>query len=255
MQGREYIHIAPSILSADFGKLAEEAKRIERAGADAIHVDIMDGHFVPNLSFGHQVLSALDRATSLWMDVHLMVDRPEDYVDRLVKSGADSITFHVETVHDAEGLLSHIRSCGLEVGLAFCPETELCLTPALLEQCDQLLIMTVHPGFSGQRFLKGPLEKIKTAREMCCRLPIHRKRKTLSPKNASQASPFNIQVDGGIDEITAPLCIKAGANHLVSGSYLFDQGEKGDDLAYKLHKLRCCGDTFRRKRRSENNGD
>ena len=139
--------IEPSILSGDFGVLAEEAKRVEQAGADAIHIDIMDGHFVPNLTLGPRAVSAINRATDLFLDIHIMIYNPFDYVERLVEAGADRITFHFEATEDVDEVLAYIRKCNIEAGLAFRPETSFSFIPRFLDKCDMILIMTVNPGF------------------------------------------------------------------------------------------------------------
>jgi ribulose-phosphate 3-epimerase len=220
--------IEPSLLSADFGRLAEEAKRAEDSGADALHLDIMDGHFVPNLTIGPRAVSAVNRATSLFLDVHLMVYNPFDYVERFVEAGADRITFHLEATEDVEDTLNYIRRCRVEAGLAFCPETSESLIPKYLDKCDLILLMTVNPGFGGQEFLPEVLQKIEFTRSLCTRLNIRKGGKV--PQSGPQVGkkgeadilpPFDIQVDGGINLETAERCIGAGANVLVSGTYLF----------------------------------
>ena len=216
------IYIEPSIFAADFGHLADEAKRIEQAGADAIHFDIMDGHFVPNLSLSPKGLAAINRATDLYLDVHIMVYNPYDYIERLVENGADCITFHMEATEDVEDTLSYIRKCSVHAGLAFCPETSENLIPKYLDKCDKMLLMTVHPGFGGQHFISEVLDKVKFARDLCNKLNIRKGGKV--PKQGETLLPFDIQVDGGIDDKTASQAIKAGANHLVAGTYLFEGG-------------------------------
>ncbi len=233
------IRVEPSILSGDFGCLSDEAKRIADAGADAIHVDIMDGHFVPNLTFGPKALAAINRATDLFIDVHIMVYNPFDYIEKLVESGADCITFHFEATEEVEETLAYIRRCNVKAGLAFCPETSESMIPKYLNKCDLLLLMTVNPGFGGQSFIKKVLKKIQFTRDLCDRFEIKQGGVQISesmPHDAPERKlpPFDIQVDGGIDQITAPLCIKAGANVLVSGTYMF----KGDQMAKKIQKFK-----------------
>lgn len=236
MPNKHPIYVEPSIFAADFGHLADEAKRIEDAGADAIHFDIMDGHFVPNLSLSPRALAAVNRATDLFLDVHIMVYQPFEYVERLIESGADCITFHVEATEDVEDTLNYIRKCNVKAGLAFCPETSESLIPKYLDKCDKILLMTVHPGFGGQSFISDVLDKIRFTRDICNRLDIRQGGKVPKDEHAPENAlpPFDIQVDGGIDDKTAPLCIEAGANHLVAGTYLF----KGDQMAEKLAGLR-----------------
>src|SRR5438105_2999665 len=159
------IQIFPSILSGDFGKLAEEAKRIEASRADGIHLDIMDGHFVPNLTFGPQAVAAIRKATSLFLDVHLMIYNPFDFVEAFASAGADRITFHFEATEDVEDTLQFIRRCGKKAGLSFRPETSFSMIPKYITQCDMVLIMTVSPGFGGQEFMSDMMEKIRLTRE------------------------------------------------------------------------------------------
>ena len=236
MKQKKHIHIEPSIFAADFGKLADEAKRIEDAGADAIHFDIMDGHFVPNLSLSPTALGAVNRATELFLDVHIMVYQPFDYIERLVENGADCITFHVEATEDVEDTLNFIRTCNVKAGLAFCPETSDSIIPKYLDKCDKILLMTVHPGFGGQSFIPEVLEKIRFTRDLCDKLNIRQGGKVPFDEDAPENNLpiFDIQVDGGVDDKTAPLCIEAGANHLVTGTYLF----KGGDMKEKIDGLR-----------------
>lgn len=236
MSSKPQLKIYPSIFAADFGKLADEAKRIEDAGADGIHVDLMDGHFVPNLSLSCKSLAAINKATKLFLDVHIMVYNPFDYIERLIESGADGITFHFEATEDVEDTLAYIRKCKVKAGLAFNPETSDSLIPKYLTKCDQILLMTVNPGFGGQKFLSEVVEKISFIREICKRLDIRQGGVAISETSTKQekALPgFDIQVDGGIDAMTAQECVKAGANLLVSGSYLF----KGD-MEHKIQQLR-----------------
>lgn len=214
------IKIEPSILSADFGHLADEAKRIEQAGADAIHIDIMDGHFVPNLTMGPSIVAAINRATSLPLDVHLMVYNPYDFVEGFIEAGADLITFHLEATEDVEDTLEYIRRSGKKAGLSFRPETSFSLIPKFATLCDVILIMTVNPGFGGQEFMPKMVEKIRLLREYCDRNRI-RQGGVIAPKDV-ELPVFDIKVDGGINLETARECIKAGANILVSGNFLFN---------------------------------
>jgi ribulose-phosphate 3-epimerase len=222
-------------LSGDFGQLANEAKRIEKAGADAIHIDIMDGHFVPNLTLGPKAVEAINRATHLFLDVHLMMYNPYDYVEALVRAGADRITFHFEATEDIEETIGFIKRCGIQVGLAFRPETSFEMIPKYLTQCDLILLMTVSPGFGGQKFMPEVLEKVHMVRDYCDRFGIRQSgisaKSGIDPKTLA---PFNIQVDGGINQETALQCIKAGANVLVSGDYLF----RHEDMAQGIRTLR-----------------
>ena len=228
------IKVAASILAGDFRYLADEAKRIEDSGANYLHIDVMDGHFVPNLTLGPQVVAAINRATDMFLDVHLMMYNPFDYVERFVESGADNLTIHLEATEEVEETLNYIRKCNIKAGLAFCPETSLSMIPKYLDKCDMILLMTVHPGFGGQSFMPEVIEKISFTREVCNKLNI--RQGGVTPTNSQTGLlPFDIEVDGGIDPQTAALCIEAGANVLVAGTYLF---KDAPDLSQGVEKLR-----------------
>lgn len=203
---KKNIRVCPSILAGDFAHLANEVKRVEEAGADELHLDVMDGHFVPNLTMGPKFVAAVNRSTSLFLDVHLMIYNPFDYVERFVEAGADRITFHLEATEDVEDTLDFIKRCNVQTGLAFCPETSASLIPKYLDKCDLILLMTVNPGFGGQAFMSEVLEKIAFTQEICDKLSID----------------IDIQVDGGINQETAKQCQEAGANVMVAGTFIFE---------------------------------
>lgn len=202
---KTFIKIGASILSANFGSLADESRRLEDSGVDAIHIDIMDGHFVPNLTLGPKAVAAINRSSSLFLDVHLMIYNPFEFVEKFIESGADLITFHFEATEDVLGLINYVRKCNKLVGLAFNPETSIELVEKFLDKVDLVLFMAVNPGFCGQKFISSIVKKIAFTKRVCDKFSL---------------SPY-IQVDGGINPETAKICVEAGANFLVSGNYIY----------------------------------
>lgn len=205
------IHVAPSILSADFTQLHEQIRLVENAGADWIHCDVMDGHFVPNISFGPLVVAAARRSTKLPLDVHLMIEQPEDYISAFRAAGADRITVHVEACRHLHRVVDQIHETGAAAGVALNPATTLTAIEEILHDIDLLLLMTVNPGFGGQTFIDNTLSKIQRARQMI---------------DASRRAIF-LEVDGGIDLQTTPAVVKAGADVLVAGTSIFGAKDIG----------------------------
>lgn len=208
--------IAPSILSADFARLAEEVRVVEKAGADWIHVDVMDGHFVPNITVGPIVVKWLKKHTQLPQDVHLMIDNPEKYVPEFAKMGAWSITVHWEACKDPAEVVRLIKKNGCRAGMSVRPKTPIEKIESLLPDLDLVLVMTVEPGFGGQSFMPDMLPKVEW----------------LKRKSQEIGKEFWIEVDGGINKETASLTVKAGANVLVAGNAIFGASDPGQALKH-----------------------
>ncbi|MCH2410256.1 ribulose-phosphate 3-epimerase [Myxococcota bacterium] len=199
------IKIAPSILACDFTKIGAEIKKIETAGADCVHVDVMDGHFVPNLTIGPPVVESIRKITALPLDVHLMIQNPERFIESFVKAGADTVGVHIEACPHVHRTIRQIKETGTRASITLNPGTPAQAIEPVLEEIDQVLVMTVNPGFGGQKFIEGCLKKITAIRAW------------LDEKNVD----VDVEVDGGIDPATAGLVAKAGANVLVAGTAIF----------------------------------
>jgi ribulose-phosphate 3-epimerase len=212
------IRIAPSILSADFGRLAEEVRAVQDAGADWIHVDVMDGRFVPNITIGPLVVRAVRAATRLPLDVHLMIVEPERYVDEFRKAGADSISVHVEASPHLQRTLQHLRAIGARAGVVLNPHTPEESIRYLLDDLDLILVMSVNPGFGGQSFLPLVLPKLRALREMIDRT----------------GRDITLEVDGGVTPTTKGQVIDAGARMLVAGSAVFGAVKEGEEVSFEL---------------------
>lgn len=216
------IGIAPSILSADFGRLADQVRLLEQGGADALHLDIMDGHFVPNLTFGPPVVAALRQATGLSFDAHLMVQRPEHLLEAFADAGSDSITVHAEACPHLHRTVEAVKALGLRAGVALNPATPLSALEYVLDQVDMVLLMTVNPGWGGQKFIPMMYEKIRALRSM------------LDACGQRTA----LQVDGGICRANVGAVVAAGADHLVIGSALFKSGDPVEALREYRQQVR-----------------
>ena len=215
------IKIAPSILSADFSRLEQEVRRAEKAGADLIHIDVMDGHFVPNITIGPVVVESIKSKTNIPLDVHLMIENPDKYIDAFAEAGADIITVHVEASEHLYKTLDHIRKFSKTVGVSLNPSTPIARIEHVLKHVDMVLLMTVNPGFGGQKFIRSVLPKIKELKQIVDKADLS----------------VDIEVDGGIDKTTVADVVKAGANILVAGTAIF----KAPDIKEAIKVLRNRG--------------
>ena len=220
------VKIAPSILSADFARLGEQVKEVEAGGAELIHVDVMDGHFVPNISIGIPVVASLRKATDLPLDVHLMIEQPDQYIPKFAASGADYITVHVEACVHLQRTLQLIRQQNVKVGLTMNPATPLFTIDEVWEEIDLLLLMSVNPGFGGQKFIPKVLDKIQSARQKL---------------DSMGLTDVELEVDGGVNLENAKEVAKAGASILVSGSAIFHQASP-TEVVQQMRKLVASSD-------------
>lgn len=207
--------IAPSILSADFANLANEIRDVEKGGADYIHVDVMDGHFVPNITIGPLIVEAIRPVTKLPLDVHLMIENPDQYIEAFIKAGADIITVHQEACVHLHRTIMMIKEQGVKAGVVLNPATSVSLIEEILPELDMVLLMTVNPGFGGQRFIPSVLKKVEE----------------LSSLREALELDFEIEIDGGVNIETAGLCTNAGADVLVAGSAVYNQEDRAAAIA------------------------
>ena len=215
----DVVKLAPSILAADFARLGEQVAQAEQAGADRIHVDVMDGHFVPNLSMGAPIVQSLRRVTRLPLEIHLMISNPDLFLDEFVEAGSDSFLVHWEGNRNLHRTIQRIKALGKRAGVVINPATPAAALEDIFEDVDQVLIMTVDPGFGHQHFIPTTLKKVSRIRQMI----------------EQTASQCDVEVDGGIDAGTAPLAVAAGANVLVAGTAIFSEGE---EVAAAMNRLR-----------------
>jgi ribulose-phosphate 3-epimerase len=212
------IELAPSILSADFTRLGDQVREAEAAGAQRIHIDVMDGHFVPNITMGPLVVEAVQRCTQLPLEAHLMITNPQDYIETFAHASADVIIVHQEVCPHLHRVIQQIKATGKQAGVALNPATPVFLLQDIISQLDMVLVMTVNPGFGGQDFIPETLSKILTLRQLIKQHNLH----------------CDIEVDGGISEKTVPLVVKAGANLLVAGSAIYNQKESVTNAMQRL---------------------
>lgn len=204
------VKIAPSILSADFAKLGEEIRDVEAGGADYIHVDVMDGHFVPNITIGPLIVEAIRPVTKLPLDVHLMIENPDQFIEAFAKAGADYLTVHVEACTHLHRTIQLIKSFGVKAGVVLNPATPVSMIQHVIEEVDMVLLMTVNPGFGGQSFLSSVLPKISEVKDLA----------------ESVGTEVEIEIDGGVNAETAKLCVERGATVLVAGSAIYNQPDR-----------------------------
>jgi ribulose-phosphate 3-epimerase len=220
MNNTKLIKIAPSILSANFAILGQEIQDLDKAKADYIHIDVMDGHFVPNITIGPSIIKSIRKYTTIPFDVHLMIAKVDEFVPMYAQAGADIITFHIEAVTHIDRTIKLIKSFGKRVGISLVPSTHESVLDYILDQIDLVLVMSVNPGFGGQSFLSSQLKKIESIKR----------------KIDATGKDIELQVDGGINNITSKQVIDSGANVLVSGSYLFEAG--AEQYLHRINQLK-----------------